>query len=312
MDTHHNAGLCTRIRDEKMLRCTRQALLYCIVMRGTTLRTSMRPCGIFSHCYSYNCKHMERCGHRGFTLIELLTVVSIIGLLASIILASLASARDNARLAAGKQQDASLFHTIGDQVVGDWEFNECSGSAANDASGNSNTGTITIGSGGWSSDTPYGRGCSINFDGSATYVAINSTMVVHAPFTVSAWVKPITISTNDIVGSRGGGNAFDMKLQSVPNYIHGDIGDGTNWLNLGADANYQVPTGKWSFIVYSVTTNNYAIYVNGALVGSGSISGGVPLLFDPTHPLKIGQVGYSGEYFNGLIDIVRVYTSSVQ
>ena len=74
----------------------------------------------------------------GFTLVELLVVISIISLLVSVVLTSVNSAREKARIAAGKQFYSSLDHALGASAIGSWSFESGGGLTAYDASGNNN------------------------------------------------------------------------------------------------------------------------------------------------------------------------------
>ena len=80
---------------------------------------------------------------KSFTLIELLVVIAIIGLLSSIVMVSVSKVREKAKRAAGLQAESSIFEGLGASAVGIWEFDEGSGSYANDSSGKGNDGTLT-------------------------------------------------------------------------------------------------------------------------------------------------------------------------
>src|SRR3989344_5308294 len=100
------------------------------------------------HIFTYTI-HMNK---RGFTLIELLVVIAIIGLLATFAVVQLSGAREKARVAKGLSFQQSLLRSLGDDAAGIWNFDECSGSVANDMSGSGNNGAISSAAG-WSTET---------------------------------------------------------------------------------------------------------------------------------------------------------------
>ena len=131
--------------------------------------------------------------NKSFTLIELLVVIAIIGLLASIILVSLKSPREKARIARGLQFSQSIHHALGSEAVGVWSFDEGSGTVAFDASGYNNHATLVNGPVWRCDDTPTGTGCSLQFDGVDDYVELSQLLTIFdKSFTVSMWIKADT------------------------------------------------------------------------------------------------------------------------
>lgn len=146
--------------------------------------------------------------NRGFTLIELMVTISIIGMLSSVVFASLSVTRDNARVAAAQMFDENMYHAQGVDAVGIWKFTEGSGTVSADKSGIGSDmkwdGTVASCSGAvWSDDSPApDRMKSLFFSGTgsncaaANYTTKTSiSRASSAGFTYSAWVKPTQNST---------------------------------------------------------------------------------------------------------------------
>lgn len=258
---------------------------------------------------------------RGFTLVELLVVISIISLLSSVVLASLNTAREKARLGAGQHFAAQVDHVAGEQSVGIWDLNECTGTAANDRSGFGNNGALINGAL-WSSDTPSGSGCSVSFDGvnDAINLSTSSSLrdVATGSFTVSAWVKSSdTSSRGCILCSYSGGGTlaqFNFELYNTNNgrmrYYHaGPTGGDDQYGTIG-----NLQDGRWHHVVMvrDKGTGQGIIYVDGILDRKF------------TYAAADGQVYASNNFYigsdnrltadithNGLIDDVRLFAKSL-
>ncbi len=154
-----------------------------------------------------------------------------------------------------------------------------------------------------------------SYNGVDDYISVVSLQALSGSFTISVWAK---VSEGDqctdnasctVIGTRSPDDAsFDFKFDTG-NIIHGDIGDGGDWITTSADVdpgNFSYSTDTWYQITYAVTPTGYKIYIDGNEVASGSYDEGAPLFFDSTHSIFIGQVGYGEEWFNGAIDEVRI------
>ena len=207
-------------------------------------------------------------------------------------------------------------------LVGMWSFNaqDMAGTDAYDKSTSFATGTL---SGTTLPTRVVGKtGQALNFDGSTSYVTIadQSALKPSATMTLSAWVRPRTVSTvsgniNSIV-EKGNVNTAGYGIFSANgNQFCGFVklsgglygGASTNTFNLG----------KWHNVTIVVDTNVSSIlklYVNGvqetlvditstcdlSTSASGSIS-------DDTSALTFGARTGTGSFYDGRVDDVRLY-----
>jgi len=252
---------------------------------------------------------MKQPFRHGFTLIELLVVIAIIGLLATFAVVQLGGSREKARLAKGAGFSGQALRAIGDDLVGRWDFDECTGTTAADMSGFSSNGTLN-GTVSWSTDTPSGQGCSVHFDGSTNAVTVPDSDRYSFPnniFTISLWMKAETTSVFIGVISKGGGG-FEYSLQgpnsSALSLATWNLAGG---LAVYGAANFSYDT-KWNQIAITADGSYISVYKNGSFLtrtaygGAASLGNGPGLL-----RIGAGLDGAGVRPFTGLVDDVRIY-----
>ena len=190
-------------------------------------------------------------------------------------------------------------------LVAAYGFEEGSGGATADASGNGNNGTIAGAT--WSSQ---GRtGSALSFDGVNDLVTIpDSASLDVTRITMMAWVRPTVLSgwRTALMKEATGGLAYVL-------YAHDNAPKPAGYLSIGngdrlIDGTSALPLNTWSHLAVTYDGASMRIYVNGVLVRSRARTGNIATT---AQPLRIGGNTVWGEYFGGLIDDVRLYNRAL-
>ena len=196
--------------------------------------------------------------------------------------------------------------------MGYWNFDEGSGTIANDLSGNNNDGTIYDGATAgatWESSGKYGG--ALSFDGTNDYVFVpdDDSLDLSSGMTIAAWIY-----SGSTVGARVIAAKWDDN--TIPNqhsYIFKDH-DASDKLRIelsgGTDltGSTSIATGTWIHVAATFDSSTVRLYYNGVEEdNSQPRTDSIPA---STSALRIGAVPTGGtisQHFMGLMDEVYIY-----
>jgi hypothetical protein len=187
--------------------------------------------------------------------------------------------------------------------VASYSFNEGSGTAVADGSGNSNAGTAANTT--WTASGKFGS--ALVFNGSSARVTIpdSPSLRLTTAMTLEAWVYPAANDSTwrDVI-YKGDDNYY---LEGTSNNS-GRPGAGGTFLATPIYGTAALPLNTWSHIALTYDKANLRLYVNGTQVASAAATANIAT---SANPLQIGGDNIYGQFFNGRIDEVRVYSRAL-
>ena len=191
-------------------------------------------------------------------------------------------------------------------MVAAYSFNEGSGATVQDASGSNNLGTVTNGA--WNNTGKFGKALSFNGSNSNLFVNSSTSLNLTAGMTVMAWVNPSSSTqTNNRTIVRRETNGYWLYAGRTGNTLRPGGGAVINSTTRSVSTNTALTANTWTHVAMTYDGTNVILYVNGSVVSTTAATGTIA---SGTTPLWIGG-GPSSEFFQGLIDEVRVYNRAL-
>lgn len=193
-------------------------------------------------------------------------------------------------------------------IVAAYGFEEASGTGVTDRSGQGNAGTID----GATRVTSGRFGAALRFDGVNDSVGVPdaNSLDLTTGMTAMGWVNPSALS--------GAWRTVLLKEWTSLSLAYGIYASGDTlrpsaWLSTATADRFvigtaAVPLNAWTNLASTYDGSNLRLYVNGTLVATRAGTGAIAT---SNLPLRIGGNSLWGEWFNGMIDEIRLYDRSL-
>jgi hypothetical protein len=192
-------------------------------------------------------------------------------------------------------------------LVGAWAFNEGAGPTAADFSGSGNLGTL-VGGATWSTQGRYGGALSFNGSTGLVQIADSASLDLTTAMTLSAWIMPTASQSGWRTILQRQTDAYFLNASSGAGALRpaggGTFGSSTPYV-AGPTAS---PVNAWTHVALTYDGVTLRLFVNGTQVTTRATTGTIQAT---NSPLWIGGNQPYGEFFNGLIDEVRVYNRAL-
>ncbi len=179
---------------------------------------------------------------------------------------------------------------------------------ATDASGNGRAGTLV----GYPSWTTGESGGAMTFNGASQYVTVPALNLNSNTVTISGWIKRNGVPsdyTGVVVYRNGSGTASGISLRSsgALSYSWNDSSSTYSW-----SSGLTVPDGVWTFVALVITASKATMYMQPAGAAMQSAVNNVSHAAQAFSGISyLGQDPLGSRFFNGSLDDVRVYNSSL-
>lgn len=243
--------------------------------------------------------------NKAYTLIELMIVVSIIGVLSTVVYFVASDARDKARMGSAKMYEASHVGVLRNHLIAEWKFEEGSGTTTYDSSGLEAHASF-VGSPQWSNDTYDKLSNKSLFFPFYSYLSLDKTLgIMDTNFSIIFWMKTIN-ETGQTYIINNAGSSVGYRIGVSGGYLAFLLGNGVAYTEKSCSQK-KVNDNKWHLIVAAFDRENKKVvcHIDGSPETEVPLSSGY---YGGTEGLsKIGS-GYGGR-FEGYLDNVRFYST---